>query len=178
MRIVSCYIILFAKIIVATYLYLLIIHHSYLLHSFALLFNTTVGLSAVILSSRDPSMTENLNTSPAPIDTTTTNNNSDPQIIDDDNDNTANNNQGIIANTNAGQCNTQDIQTWISTGGSTTRPTNSNYCSREYNNLGCLLDATCIERCFQEVYGYSDDCSVCFGKIPGCSIEAGCLLVW
>ena len=125
-------------------------------------------------------MTENLNTSPPPpIDTTTNNNNNnnnDTQL--DDNDNTTNNNQGIIANTNAGQCNTQDIQTWISTGGYTTRPTNSNYCSREYNNLGCLLDATCIERCFQDVYGYSDDCSVCFGKIPGCSIEAGCLLVW
>ena len=48
---------------------------------------------------------------------------------------------------------------------------------RTYNG-GCFLNTNCIESCFQEVYGYSEECSSCFGKIPQCSINSGCMMVW
>ena len=75
------------------------------------------------------------------------------------------------------KCNSNDLQNWIKLGGETTRPLKSNYCSREYNG-GCFLDSTCIEVCFVEEHGYSEECSVCFGRVPGCSIDNGCLLSW
>ena len=119
-----------------------------------------VGLSAVILSSRDPSLTA-----------------------------------GIIRRTSQQQqqqqqqqsrtlqaelepkCNSNDLQNWVTSGGETSRPIKSNYCSREYNG-GCFLDSTCIEICFVEEHGYSEECSVCFGRVPVCSIDNGCLLSW
>ena len=77
-----------------------------------------------------------------------------------------------------GKCtNEQDKQTWITHGGEATRPEHSNYCSREYNN-GCLLDAACIEMCFQEEYGYSAECTSCFGVVPTCSVISGCTEFW
>ena len=84
----------------------------------------------------------------------------------------------IITVTADNKCNNpNDISTYQTNGGSTNRPTHSNYCSRTYNG-GCFLNADCIESCFQDEYGYSEDCSSCFGKIPQCSINSGCMMVW
>ena len=147
-----------------------------------------LGLSAVILSSRDPNITSSLNTNNASgdvvSDVDTTESASTIPVADEP----VENNTQVVDNTsstlvldiiaqNDGKCNTQDLENWISTNGEVTRPTKSNYCSREYNG-GCFLDSDCIERCFQEVHGYSEECSVCFGKIPSCSIGAGCMLPW
>ena len=156
-----------------------------------------LGLSAVILSSRDPNMTASLNTNNAggdvvsDVDTTESASmipvadepvENNTQVVDNTSSalvNETNNSTNIldIIAQNGGKCNTQDLENWISTNGEVTRPTKSNYCSREYNG-GCFLDSDCIERCFQEVHGYSEECSVCFGKIPSCSIGAGCMLPW
>lgn len=73
--------------------------------------------------------------------------------------------------------NPSDITTYQTNGSSTNRPTHSNYCSRTYEG-GCFLNTECIESCFQEEYGYSEECSTCFGKIPQCSINSGCMMVW
>mmetsp|Transcript_12017 Transcript_12017/g.22331 ORF Transcript_12017/g.22331 Transcript_12017/m.22331 type:complete len:581 (+) Transcript_12017:147-1889(+) len=110
-----------------------------------------VGISAVILSSQDPSITANMNT------------------VDDVND--------TPTTTTAGdaKCDAQDLELWIETGGEATRPEHSNYCSRTYNG-GCFLDSDCIETCFEENFGYSSECSSCFGGIPSCSIDNGCLM--
>ena len=156
-----------------------------------------LGLSAVILSSRDPNITASLNTNNAggdvvsDIDSTESASTiavgdepveNNTQVVDNTSSvlvsetNNSTNMLDIIAQ-NDGKCNAQDLENWISTNGEVTRPTKSNYCSREYNG-GCFLDSDCIERCFQEVHGYSEECSVCFGKIPSCSIGAGCMLPW
>lgn len=74
--------------------------------------------------------------------------------------------------------NTSDMAIWESTGGGSSRPMHSNYCSREYNEGGCFLDRLCIEACFQEVYGYSATCSKCFGILPTCSIVNDCMEPW
>lgn len=76
-----------------------------------------------------------------------------------------------------GKCTEQDLQIWIDEGAEDKRPELSNYCSREWNG-GCFLDADCIKQCFQENYGYSEECSGCFGAIPTCSIASGCLMAW
>ena len=156
-----------------------------------------LGLSAVILSSRDPNMTASLNTNNAggdvvsDVDTTESASmipvadepvENNTQVVDNTSSalvNETNNSTNIldIIAQNGGKCNTQDLENWISTNGEVTRPTKSNYCSREYNG-GCFLDSDCIERCFQEVHAYSEECSVCFGSIPSCSIGAGCMLPW
>ena len=73
--------------------------------------------------------------------------------------------------------NPQDIASYHANGGVETRATQSNFCSRTYNG-GCFLDSDCIETCFQETYGYSSECSTCFGVIPSCSIGSGCMMVW
>ena len=93
-----------------------------------------------------------------------------PQEIDTNN----NNEEG----SSSGKCNEQDEAIWISNGGESTRPTQSNFCSREYNGVGCLTDAGCVETCFQEEYNYSEECSTCFGGVPGCSIDSGCMFLW
>ena len=77
----------------------------------------------------------------------------------------------------SGKCNAQDLEQWISDNGEETRAEKSNYCSREYND-GCFLDGACIEECFREVHGYSEECSECFGVIPTCSINSGCMMKW
>ena len=76
-----------------------------------------------------------------------------------------------------GKCNEQDTNIWTTNGGELTRPQHSNFCSRTYNG-GCFLDSTCIETCFQLLFGYSEECSSCFGKVPGCSVSNGCTMVW
>ena len=117
-----------------------------------------VGLSAVILSSRDPSASSK-----------------SVNFVGGEND-SANGTAGIGNGTAVeGKCNEQDVELWIANGGQATRPTHSNFCSREYDGRGCLIDSACIEKCFQETYGYSADCSTCFGTIPSCSISTGCI---
>lgn len=112
-----------------------------------------VGLSAVIFSSRDPSITSS--------GAKSNSNNNDINTPTND--------------THAeGLCNEQDVEIWIASGGETSRPVHSNFCSRTYNNGGCLVDSACIETCFQETYGYSINCSSCFGTIPACSINNEC----
>ena len=121
-----------------------------------------VGLSAVIFSSRDP-------------DTTAA-----PNTNTEGGGGTTGNGDGISTSTppGGGKCNAQDLEQWITNGGESNRPTQSNYCSREYNDGGCLLDSECVETCFQEMYGYSEECSACFGGVPGCSVSNGCTFLW
>ena len=114
-----------------------------------------VGLSAVIFSSRDPSITSD----------TSNNLNS----LSDNNTAIASNDTGLLG----GICNKQDIEIWTENGGETNRPKHSNFCSRTYNG-GCFVNSGCIETCFQETFGYSADCSTCFGTIPSCSMNNGC----
>ncbi|KAL7467702.1 hypothetical protein ACHAXS_011451 [Conticribra weissflogii] len=116
-----------------------------------------VGLSAVIFSSRDPSITSNTSNK---IATTS----GDEKPID-----TVNNETELIN----GKCNEEDLEIWISTMGEVNRPVHSNFCSRTYNG-GCFINSDCIETCFQEIYGYSAECSTCFGVIPQCSMNNGC----
>jgi len=73
-------------------------------------------------------------------------------------------------------CDAKDLKQWIENGGNSTRAENSMYCSITYNGTGCLLDSSCIKTCFEEKFGYSPDCSSCFGNIPGCIMKEGCLM--
>lgn len=120
-----------------------------------------LGLSAVIFSSRDPSMTGTTASN-----TGNTNNDAQVGVGGGDGNNTAD-----------GKCNAQDYQIWITEGAEDKLPERSYYCSLEWNG-GCFLDGDCVERCFQENYGYSQECSSCFGVIPTCSSANDCLLVW
>mmetsp|Transcript_346 Transcript_346/g.745 ORF Transcript_346/g.745 Transcript_346/m.745 type:complete len:594 (+) Transcript_346:121-1902(+) len=117
-----------------------------------------VGLSAVIFSSRDPSITS------------ITSNDVDTTNVANDNSIDAVSNGTASSN---GKCNEEDLEIWISTGGEVNRPVHSNFCSRTYNG-GCFINSDCIETCFQENYGYSAECSTCFGVIPQCSMNNGC----
>ncbi|KAL7425740.1 hypothetical protein ACHAXM_000148, partial [Skeletonema potamos] len=70
-----------------------------------------LGLSAVIYSSRDPSITAALdnNSGSGGVEGNATNTNS--------------------TDTSAAACNSQDVEIWIQSGGESTRPTQSNFCS-------------------------------------------------
>ena len=80
--------------------------------------------------------------------------------------------------TQEGKCDEQDAATWIENGGEATRGEHSNYCSRVYGNVGCLLDVACIETCIRETNGYSEECSSCFGAIPMYSVMNDCTYIW
>lgn len=123
-----------------------------------------VGLSAVILSSRDPAITAGAN----------------------DNANAADDNGvgggGAAGATDdaggGGKCDSDDVALWIAQGGESGRAERSNFCSRKYGAPPCFVDAECIEGCFREEFGYSAECATCFGVIPGCSIASGCMAAW
>jgi hypothetical protein len=119
----------------------------------ALLVYAHVSLSAVIYSSRDPSITSSVNIAST-------------ELVDTN-----------ITSDADGKCSVQDIEVWMARGGENERPLDSNYCSREYNNGGCLIDVGCIQTCFEETYGYSSACSSCFAQIPTCSINTGCTFI-
>eukprot|EP00984_Skeletonema_dohrnii_P000418 scaffold144_cov94-Skeletonema_dohrnii-CCMP3373.AAC.1 len=72
-----------------------------------------LGLSAVIYSSRDPSITA-----------------LDSVALDDEGGTDTNN----MTNSTAAMCNEQDIDLWTASGGESNRPTQSNYCSRTYTD--------------------------------------------
>ncbi|KAG7344185.1 paraquat-inducible protein A domain containing protein [Nitzschia inconspicua] len=76
-----------------------------------------------------------------------------------------------------GLCNENDLSIWQEEGGQVNRTIHSNFCSRQYNGVGCLLDTACIEECFATTFGYSQNCSTCFGAIPQCSFDSGCALI-
>jgi len=128
-----------------------------------------LGLSAVILSSQDPTLTDPSLNRPALVEER------DPSLSDP-------NNNGTSSSLVAGRCTAPpDLEAWATSGGSAGRPENSNYCSREYEHAGgtaCLLNADCIQTCFRETYGYSEECSVCFSDIPLCSVDKGCMFIW
>ena len=113
-----------------------------------------VGLSGVVLSSLDPNIAiipsqESINNN-----TSTTSNNSTEE-----------------------KCNEQDNQIWQTNNGETTLPSQTDYCSRSYNNIGCLANTTCIQDCFQTLYNYSISCSTCFANILPCGISIGCTFI-
>jgi hypothetical protein len=76
----------------------------------------------------------------------------------------------------SGVCDQDDLQIW-QTGGQENRAIHSNFCSREYQGTGCLLDAACIGECFAGEFGYSQNCSTCFGAVPQCGFDQGCALI-
>eukprot|EP00985_Skeletonema_marinoi_P006241 scaffold2709_cov215-Skeletonema_marinoi.AAC.2 len=120
-----------------------------------------LGLSAVIYSSRDPSITA--------LDSAALGGDTDEGGTDTNN----------MTNSTAAtiMCNEQDIDLWTESGGESNRPTQSNYCSRTYtdsSNKFCLVTASCISECFQSTYGYSETCSSCFAAIPTCSMRNLC----
>mmetsp|Transcript_40149 Transcript_40149/g.84327 ORF Transcript_40149/g.84327 Transcript_40149/m.84327 type:complete len:265 (+) Transcript_40149:101-895(+) len=110
-----------------------------------------VGLSAVILSSQDPSLTSSAEAAET----------NDASNL-------------MLSNSNETKCNAQDLELWIKNGGEASRPSQSNYCSRD---MECYLNTGCIETCFEEHWGYSSECSTCFGVIPTCSVVTGCMMV-
>ncbi|KAL7544644.1 hypothetical protein ACHAWF_008018 [Thalassiosira exigua] len=114
-----------------------------------------LGLSAVILTSQDPTLTESASASA----------NGD-----------VNDEVPSQPPPPPGECSTRDREIWIADGGASKRPERSNHCSRTYNG-GCFLNSTCISECFQEVQGYSPECAICFGEIPSCSVRNGCTMV-
>ena len=113
-----------------------------------------VGLSGVVLSSLDPNI--------AIIPSQETNNNTS----------SISNNSTVTE-----KCNEQDNQIWQRNNGETTLPSQTDYCSRSYNNNGCLANTTCIQDCFQTLHNYSISCSTCFGNILPCGISAGCTFI-
>ena len=75
-----------------------------------------------------------------------------------------------------GRCNTQDQEIWKANGGNSTLVSQATYCLATYNG-GCFLDTTCIEGCFQELYGYSINCTMCIGGLLPCGLARGCTFV-
>ncbi|KAL3802371.1 hypothetical protein HJC23_007196 [Cyclotella cryptica] len=130
-----------------------------IVQTLSLVFNTALlvyahlSLSAVIFSSRDPSITSSAN------------------VVSD---NTFHSN---LTSSTEGKCTEEDIEVWSMRGGEVNRPIDSNFCSRTYNNGACLIDAGCIATCFEQTYGYSSACSSCFADIPTCSISSGCTFI-
>eukprot|EP00529_Nitzschia_sp_RCC80_P006024 CAMPEP_0113504538 /NCGR_PEP_ID=MMETSP0014_2-20120614/34768_1 /TAXON_ID=2857 /ORGANISM="Nitzschia sp." /LENGTH=995 /DNA_ID=CAMNT_0000399653 /DNA_START=443 /DNA_END=3430 /DNA_ORIENTATION=- /assembly_acc=CAM_ASM_000159 len=74
----------------------------------------------------------------------------------------------------SGKCDSADLEIWNSGNGDQGRVEQSEFCSLQYGGTGCLLGETCIQECFQEEYGYSAECSTCFGAIPSCGLALGC----
>ena len=140
-----------------------------------------LGLSAVIYSSRDPSITSLLDLDNSAADSE--NKNSNAGGADANNMAAGNNNSTASATNNTTtttMCNEQDINLWIQSGGQSTRPKHSNYCSRTYtdsSNKLCLVTPSCISECFQSTYGYSELCSNCFAAIPTCSMKNMCTFI-
>lgn len=128
-----------------------------------------LGLSAVIYSSRDPSITA------AGLGAGATKEENNGGSSSGGGAEVASNS---TVETAVATCNEQDVEIWIQSGGESTRPTQSNFCSRIYtdsvtNNL-CLITPSCISECFQSTYKYSEPCSNCFAAIPTCSIQNMC----
>ncbi len=74
-----------------------------------------------------------------------------------------------------GVCNGQDLEIYKQKGGNASLPAQVDYCTRSYNG-GCILNGTCIELCFQDLYGYSSNCTTCIQPMPLCGISSGCAL--
>ena len=83
--------------------------------------------------------------------------------------------QSTPNNVGEGRCNTQDEAIWKSYGGNASLAPQGDYCARTHNG-GCILNATCSEVCFQDLYGYSENCTSCLGQIFPCGVAIGCAL--
>jgi hypothetical protein len=151
------------------------LHTISLVLSVGLILYAHIGLSAVILSSRDPQITISMANNGNGATTTTTTN-------------TANNGTATSSNATGsgvqqmgggGLCNNtqQDKNIWTTTGGMTGQADQSVYCSTVWNG-GCFLNTSCVDQCFQEEYGYSSECSTCFGLVPVCGVKNDCIMVW
>lgn len=119
-----------------------------------------VGLSAVILSNQKRIQDA---TASAAVATDGNSNNT--------NSTSDSNSTGDFVQT--GNCAVSDNEIWIA-GGNYNKSQQSNWCAREYNGEGCLLDAACSTTCFVNVWNYTTPCAQCFADIPGCSLGQGC----
>ena len=72
-------------------------------------------------------------------------------------------------------CNAQDQENYKQYGGNVSLPAHVDYCARSYDG-GCILNGTCVEVCFQDLYGYSSNCATCVGPISSCGVASGCAL--
>ena len=63
-----------------------------------------------------------------------------------------------------------DVDRWKLWGSEASLPANLERCD-------CLMDADCVATCFQAAYGYSFECSFCFGALAICCVESGCMSV-
>ncbi len=84
---------------------------------------------------------------------------------------TSNNN----ATAGEGKCNAQDQAIWKMNGGNVSLAPQGDYCARSYNG-GCILNTTCSGLCFQDLYGYSANCTRCYGQMFPCGVGIGCAL--
>jgi len=84
-----------------------------------------------------------------------------------------------------GKCTAKDRMIWIASEGETTRPEYSKYCFEKYQHYdmngdvieGCSMNSECLEMCWQDTYGYTEECSECFANIHQCSMNNGCMEV-
>ncbi|KAL7536854.1 hypothetical protein ACHAWF_005583, partial [Thalassiosira exigua] len=120
-----------------------------------------VGLSAVVLTSLDPGIASAVSGVMRRLEA------ADP------------NDEGAAGPGGTGEggekCGPEDKEAWIANGHETALLAQSNHCIGPF---GCGVDDACIERCFQEEYGYSESCTSCMGPIPMCIISNGCALPW
>eukprot|EP00986_Skeletonema_menzelii_P012534 scaffold6943_cov157-Skeletonema_menzelii.AAC.11 len=105
-----------------------------------------VGQSGIVLSSLNPDLTTEFQSSSS--------NNDD---------------------TSEGRCNAQDLEFYKQYGGNASLAPQVDYCARSYNG-GCILNGTCAGICFQDLYGYSANCTTCVGNVSPCGIGLGCAL--
>ena len=90
--------------------------------------------------------------------------------------------EGIIAmthhhnNSHDEKCTKKDTKIWKKDSGTDTLANNSDYCSQEYNEVGCEMDHGCLEKCWHEIYGYTVGCASCFADTHQCNaLDQGCI---
>ena len=155
------------------------LHTISLILSVGLILYAHIGLSAVFLSSRDPTITSSTN---ACASTTAA---AAGTVNNTDKNNTSTNStttgEGVPTGADeeeGGLCDTQqDMMIWADIGGMPGQGNQSVFCSTVWNG-GCFLNTTCVEQCFQEEYGYTSNCSTCFGQVPVCGVANNCIMVW
>ena len=72
-----------------------------------------------------------------------------------------------------GRCSAEDQEVYKQYGGNTSLATQVDYCARSYNG-GCILNGTCAEICFQDLYGYTPNCTSCVSNVSPCGLGLGC----
>jgi hypothetical protein len=51
------------------------------------------------------------------------------------------------------------------------------YCAT-INGGQCILNSTCVGDCLLTFFGYTRDCSTCFGESASCGVDNGCAMTW